>query len=159
MNEFWKKYKKNIIASIVVVLLCAGSFVCGRTIRLRRAESASSGIEQSISGATGTANKIRDGINSLGDLLGDVGDNNNRAINGVEQSSTDVTELQSIINECVRIIEAGETELADSVKRINTAVDTTDYILQLAEIRAEQNERTLQKLTKLLNQYNAMPSK
>lgn len=157
VKEIWSKYKKNIITCIIAVLLCAGSFVCGRCVRLRRAESNSSGVEQSISGATVSTGKIADGTNTVGSLLGTIDSNTDIAIGGVKESSEYVAELESIINECKSTLEVSQRELKDSIQRIQAVTGTTDYLLELAEIKAEQDERTLSKLAELLGYSNGGP--
>lgn len=154
VKEFWSKYKKNIIACIVVVFLCAVSFTCGRCIKLRRAETNGSRVEQSIDGAGVSTDKIADGTNTVGSLLGTIDGNTDIAIGGVKESSERITELESIINECKSVIDDSQKELENSIRRIQAVAGTTDYLLKLAEVKAEQNERTLSELTKLLGQSN-----
>lgn len=154
VKEIWSKHKKNIIACIIVVLLCASSFVCGRYIRIRRAQTASTTVEQSISGAGISANKIADGANAVGGLLGTIDSNTDIAIGGIKESSEYIAELESVINECKSALEVSQRELENSIQRIQAAAGTADYLLELAEIKAEQNERTLSKLTELLGQSN-----
>ena len=150
MNEFWKKNKKNIIACIVVVLLCGVSFVCGRTIRLRGSESSGTRIEQSINGAEQSTNKIGNGLDSLGNVLGTINDNNGVAIVNLNGATLRNAELESLIDECKRAYIDGQKSFEDSSRRIESAVGTTDYILAVAAVKAEQNERTLARIAELL---------
>lgn len=150
MNEFWKKNKKIIISCIVVILLCGISFVCGRTIRLRGAESSGTRIEQSINGAEQSTNKIGNGLDSLGNVLGTINDNNGVAIVNIDGATLRNAELESLIDECKRAYIDGQKSFEDSSRRIESAVGTTDYILAIAAIKAEQNERTLARIAELL---------
>lgn len=154
VKEFWSKYKKSTIACIIIVFLCASSFTCGRCIRLRRAESNSNRVEQSISGAAVSADKIADGTSSVRSLLGTIDSNTDIAIGGITESSEHIAELESIINECKSTLEVSQRELENSVQRIQAVAGTTDYLLELAEIKAEQDERTLSKLAELLGYSN-----
>jgi len=159
MNEFWKKNKKNIIACVVVVLLCGASFVCGRTIRLRGAESSGTRIEQSINGAEQSTNKIGDGINSLGNVLGTIDNNNGVAIVNIDRATLRNAELESLINELKQSYIDGQKSFEDSSRRIESAVGTADYILAVAAIKAEQNERTLARIAELLGLSDESSSK
>lgn len=156
-KNFWRKYKKNIIACIIVALLCAGSFTCGRCIRLRRAEQSGSRVEQSVSGAELSASEIADATNTVGSLLGSIESNDDTAIRELAKATGDVAELQSIIDECRATFEASQRELENSISRIDTAIDATDYILAIAELKTKQDERTLSKLAELLGYSDEMP--
>ena len=149
-KKLWTKHKKNIIACCVVFMLCAGSFVCGRCIRLGRAEQSGTRVEQSISGAGVSTDKIADATNTVGSLLGGVETNDDTAIGELTEASGNAAELQSVIDECRATFEASQREFENSIGRIDAALDTTDYILAVAELKAEQDERTLSKLAELL---------
>lgn len=151
------KTKKNIFAVVYSVMLIAASFCTGRFIRLRGAEQSGNRVEQSINGADVSVDKIGDGANIIGGLLGGMGTNTNIAIGQLDQATITNLELQSIINECKRTFELSQRELENSIGRIDAAIDTADYILAVAELKAEQNERTLSRLAELLGLSDEMP--
>lgn len=154
MNAKTKKIIINVVCSIVLI---AASFCAGRFIRLGRAESAGNRVEQSISGAELSTGKIGDDIHLVGGLLGGIGTNNDIAIGQLNQATITSIELQSIINECKATFVASQRELENSIGRIDAAIGTADYILEVAELKAEQDERTLSKLAELLGLSDEMP--
>ena len=150
MNEFWKKNKKNIITCLIVICLCGISFTCGRCIRLRGAESNSSGVEQSIGRAGLSSDKIENGLGSLGSTVGNIGVNNNFAIGQVDQSILRIAELQSLVDELIAIDKAEQESYNNSVRGISNLIGTADYILSIAELKAEENERIVSRNRELL---------
>lgn len=150
MNEFWKKNKKNIIACLIVICLCGISFTCGRCIRLRGAESNSTGVEQSIGRAGLSSDKIENGLGSLGSTVGNIGVNNNFAIGQVDQSILRIAELQSLVDELIAIDKAEQESYNNSVRGISNLIGTADYILSIAELKAEENERIVSRNRELL---------
>ena len=150
MNEFWKKNKKNIIACAIVIVLCGVSFTCGRCIRLRGAESNSTGVEQSIGRAGLSSDKIENGLGSLGSTVGNIGVNNNFAIGQVDQSILRIAELQSLVDELIAIDKAEQESYNNSVRGISNLIGTADYILSIAELKAEENERIVSRNRELL---------
>lgn len=151
--------KKIIFAIIYSVMLITASFCAGRFIRLRGAEQSGSRIEQSVSGAELSADKIGDGANTIGGLLGNIGTNTNFTIEQLNQAADIIIELQSVIDECKATLIDRQREFENSIRRIDAAVGTTDYILAVAELKAEQDERTLSKVAELLGLSNEMSDK
>ena len=150
MNEFWKKNKRNICACLIIVLLCSISFTCGRCIRLRRAESNSTRVEQSIDRAELSTDKIENGLGSLGSTVGNIGVNNDFAIGQVDQSILRIAELQSLVDELIAIDKAEQESYNNSVRGISNLIGTADYILSIAELKAEENERIVSRNRELL---------
>ena len=150
MNEFWKKNKKNICACLIIVLLCSISFTCGRCIRLRRAESNSTRVEQSIDRAELSTDKIENGLSNLGSTVGTINERNDFAIGQVDQTILRVAELQSLVDELIAIDQAEQESYRERVRRISNLIGTADYILSIAEFKAEENERIVARNRELL---------
>jgi peptidoglycan hydrolase CwlO-like protein len=150
MNEFWKKNKKNIIACAIVIVLCGISFTCGRCIRLRGAESNSTGVEQSIGRAELSADKIENGLSNLGSTVGTINGRNDFAIGQVDQTILRVAELQSLVDELIAIDQTEQESFRERVRGISDLIGTADYILSIAEFKAEENERIVARNRELL---------
>lgn len=150
MNEFWKKNKKNICVCLIVVLLCGISFTCGQYIRPGRAESAGKGVEQSIGRAELSTDKIENGLSNLGSKVGTIGDRNDIAIGQVDQAILRAAELQSLVDELIAIDQAEQESYRERVRGISDLIGTADYILSIAEFKAEENERIVARNRKLL---------
>lgn len=150
MNEFWKKNKKNICVCLIVVLLCGISFTCGRCIRLGRAESAGKGVEQSIGRIELSADKIENGLSNLGSKVGTIGDRNDIAIEQLSYSILRITELESLLNELIAIDQAEQESYKNRVRGISDLIGTADYILSIAEFKAEEDARIVARSRELL---------
>ena len=150
--------KKFFIIVGVVVALCVASFCAGRYTILGRVESDSNRIEQSISGIDSSTDKISNDANNLGGILNTIGSNNGIAIEQIDYATVKNIELQSLLDECKSIIESSQRELEMRTRGIEAVAGTTDYILQLAGIKAEQDERTIARLTEVLGLSNESTS-
>lgn len=150
MNELWKKNKRNICACLVIVLLCGISFTCGQCIRLRRAESAGKGVEQSIDRAELSTDKIENGLSNLGSTVGTINGRNDFAIGQVDQTILRVAELQSLVDELIAVDQAEQENYRERVRGISDLIGTADYILSIAEFKAEENERIVARNRELL---------
>ena len=137
--------KLGCIILFGVACFCAGSFS-----RLGRAESDSNRIEQSINNIDTSTDKISNDTNNLGGVLNSIGDGNNVAVEQIEDATLKNRELQSLVDECKSVIRTSQRELDSRTRGIEAVAGTADYILQLAGIKAEQDEQTIARLTELL---------
>lgn len=150
VKEFFNKNKKiiiNIVAAIILSTLC---FTGGRFIRLRGISESGIGVEQSIDSARLSAEEISAKLDIAERDLRAARDSNDRAIRELNRANEYNSKLRDVINECQSAIEVSQTEFKRNVGAINELIGTTDYILQLAEIKAESNELLIERLTELL---------
>ena len=157
VKEFFSKYKKRIIyigAGIAYscLLFFAGYFV-KRGLDLRRASAISDGIEQSIESAISSANSISNTINTAGDVIGSIGNRTDDAITTIESAKGYLESESNLRDECISIIEDGNRNIETNISNIDEHLDYSIYLIECATIKSEQNERTISRITELLEQY------
>ena len=142
--------KKFFISIGIVIILCVSCFFAGRYTRVRGLELDSGRIEQSTNVIDASTDKIADDANNLGGILDTIGTNDGTALEQINEAAIKNRELQSLLDECKSVIKSSQRELESRTRGIEAVAGTTDYILQLAGIKAEQDEQTIARLTELL---------
>lgn len=142
--------KKFFISIGIVIVLCVSCFFAGRYTRVRGLELDSGRIEQSTNVIDTSTDKIADDANNLGGILNTIGENDGTALEQIDEAIIKNRELQSLLDECKSVIKSSQRELESRTRGIEAVAGTTDYILQLAGIKAEQDEQTIARLTELL---------
>lgn len=150
VKGFFNKNKKIIINIVAAIILGALCFTGGRFIRLRGISESGIGVEQSIDSARLSAEEISAKLDIAERDLRAARDSNDRAIRELNRANEYNSKLRDVINECQSAIEVSQTEFERNIGAINELIGTTDYILQLAEIKAESNELLIERLTELL---------
>jgi len=151
--------KKFFISIGIVIILCVSCFFAGRYTRVRGLELDSNRVEQSINNIDTSTDKISNDANNLGGILNSIGDGDNVAVEQIEDATLKNRELQSLVDECKSVIKSSQRELESRTRGIEAVAGTTDYILQLAGIKAEQDEQTIARLTELLGLSNESTDK
>lgn len=149
MNELWKKYKKNIVITIIVIFLCAGCFCAGRFIRIRGASEDGIRAEQRIeqlereTGVLGNAlaERVRE-CEQLEQQLRDVEDTVRGASEIVEQSGNTIGQL----GETVGGLESTSSKFGDIIKQLR---EGQRAIKKYVEQLEQDNNRLKDELGKL----------
>lgn len=129
------------IAAAILVICCTATFLCTRRYYTNRIAELSSGTQQSVSDIGRTISEIGDTAASIGSELGDVKSNNEQLQQSVDGARELNNELQSKIDEVIRLTEDYSERSAAYAADIERAGDSIDKLLDTAIEKSELYEQ------------------
>lgn len=140
------KTKKIIFYIICALSIFAAGFGAGRGLRLARVSGAGSELESGIISAGESADSIKDGLNTSGNLANSAASAGSAIIEGLGSLEQSTRKLGIFYDEVIRAIEADSEAEAAFRRAHSSSVGASVSALDIAIQHSEQYERLIDAL-------------